>query len=93
MQILEQVKKAMTPGYSKLLIHDLIVPERGADKFTAVFDLVMMAFNAGMERTETQWRQLLEKAGFEVIKAWPPPEAGADGIIEAVLKTDSSLRV
>lgn len=84
--MLEQVKNAMTPGYSKLLIHDLIVPEKGADKFTAVFDLVMMAFNAGMERTETQWRQLLEKAGFEVIKAWPPQQAGADGIIEVMLK-------
>lgn len=76
----------MKPGYSKLLVHDLIVPEKGADKFTAVFDLVMMSFNAGMERTETQWRQLLEKAGFDVIKVWPPPEAGADGIIEAMLK-------
>lgn len=83
--MLEQVTKAMTPGYSKLLIHDLIVPELGADKFTAVFDLVMMAFNAGMERTETQWRDLLNKAGLKVIKTWPPPEAGADGIIEAML--------
>lgn len=76
----------MKPGYSKLLIHELIVPEQHADTFTAVFDLVMMSFNAGAERTETQWRELLDEGGFEVIKVWPGPEAGADGVIEAVLK-------
>lgn len=76
----------MTPGYSKLLIHELIVPEQNVDTFTAVFDLVMMSFNAGAERTEAQWGKLLDKCGFEVIKVWPAPEIGADGLIEAMLK-------
>lgn len=76
----------MTPGYSKLLIHELIVPEQHVDTFTAVFDLVMMSFNAGAERTETQWRELLDKCGFEVIRVWPALEVGADGVIEAMLK-------
>lgn len=79
----------MTPGYSKLLIHELLVPETGADTFAAVYDLVMMAFNAGMERTESQWSQLIEMAGLEVVKFWQPPEPGADGIIEVMLKAAS----
>lgn len=76
----------MKPGYSRLLLHELIVPEQHTDTFTAVFDLVMMSFNAGAERTEQQWKGLLDISGFKVIKVWPAPEMGADGIIEAVLK-------
>lgn len=76
----------MKPGYSRLLLHELIVPEQHADKFSAVFDIVMMSFNGGAERTETQWRELLDKGGFKVIDVQRAPEAGADGMIEAVLK-------
>ncbi|KAI5921763.1 sterigmatocystin 8-O-methyltransferase [Camillea tinctor] len=83
--ILEQVKKAMRPGYSKLLLHEMIVPERGASTFHAMFDLSMMAFNAGMERTERQWEALLDEAGFRVVKFWLPMQNDADGIIEVML--------
>ncbi|KAI7775575.1 hypothetical protein LA080_006586 [Diaporthe eres] len=64
-KILEQARIAMKPGYSKLIIHELILPEQNADKTSAVFDLAMMAFNAGMERTGTKWRELLGQAGFQ----------------------------
>lgn len=48
------------------IIHELVLPEQNADKTSAVFDLAMpvMAFNDGMERTGTQWRELLGQAGF-----------------------------
>ncbi|KAI1770223.1 putative O-methyltransferase [Hypoxylon cercidicola] len=86
MEILAQVKASMKPGYSRLLIHEMIIPEQGASTFHAMLDMSMMAFNSGMERTERQWRELLESASFEVLKVWPPLEEDADGIIEAVLK-------
>lgn len=86
MKILEQVKKAMVPGYSKLIIHELVLPEQNADKTSAVFDLAMMAFNAGMERTAIQWRELLGQAGFQNVRVWTAPEVGADGVIEATLE-------
>lgn len=76
----------MTPGYSKLLLHEMIIPEKNASTFHAMLDMTMMAFNAGMERTEIQWKELLEKAGFEVVKFWAPLQEDADGIVEAVLK-------
>ncbi|KAI4592694.1 hypothetical protein KJ359_010596 [Pestalotiopsis sp. 9143b] len=85
-KILEQVKKVMKPGYSKLLLHEMIIPEEGAATFFAMLDMTMMAFNSGMERTEKQWEALLDQAGFKVIRFWPPPEQGADGIVEAELK-------
>jgi hypothetical protein len=76
----------MTPGYSKLLLHEMIVPEVGASKFHAMLDMTMMAFNAGMERTEIQWKSLLESVGLEVTHIWPPVQEDADGIIEAMIK-------
>ena len=76
----------MKPGYSKLLLHEMIIPEKGASVFHSMLDMTMMAFNAGMERTERQWRDLLQKGGFEVVQFWPPIQEDADGIVEAVVK-------
>ncbi|KAL4929892.1 S-adenosyl-L-methionine-dependent methyltransferase [Aspergillus undulatus] len=83
--ILSRVLAAMTPGYSKLLIHDMILPEQGATQFQAQMDISMMAFNGGMERTGKQWRELLEGAGLRQIRFWDPVDDGGDGIIEAVV--------
>lgn len=64
----------------------MIVPDTGASGFHAMLDLTMMAFNSGMERTGNQWRELLGRAGFEVVKIWVPEgEGDADGIVEAVV--------
>lgn len=77
----------MKPGYSLLLLHEMIVPETGASAFHAMLDLSMMAFNGGMERTEKQWTMLLDRAGFEVVKVWwPKGDYDADGIVEAMVK-------
>lgn len=76
----------MKPGYSKLYIHEMIVPETQASAYVAMLDLTMMCFNAGMERTARQWTTLLNKVGLEVVKIWPPPEDGAGGVVEAIVK-------
>jgi len=86
LKLLCRVKAAMTPGYSKLLIHDMVVPEQGATPFHATFDLSMMAFNSGLERTARQWEQLISRAGLKVIKIWLPKEEDADGIVEVILE-------
>jgi hypothetical protein len=71
----------MTPGYSKLLIHELILPNTGATEIQARFDLVMMTLNGGSERSRTQWMKLLKEAGFCNIKLYE--QLDHDGIIEA----------
>ncbi|KAI0530327.1 sterigmatocystin 8-O-methyltransferase [Xylaria digitata] len=85
-EILSKVKEAMRPGYSKLYIHEMIVPETEASAYMSMLDLTMMCFNAGMERTARQWETLLRRVGLEVIKVWEPPEEGAGGIVEAIVK-------
>ncbi|KAF7936649.1 uncharacterized protein EAE97_008015 [Botrytis byssoidea] len=66
------LKNAMKPNYSKLIIHEMIVPESGASTYHALLDLTMMAFNGGIERTGKEWRKLPVKAGFEVTGIWVP---------------------
>ena len=75
----------MKPGYSKLLIHDLILPDTGANEYQTIFDMAMMTFNGGMERSRTQWERLLIEAGFEVMEFWVQ-DPDADGIVEAMVK-------
>ena len=84
LDILKHIRSAMRPGYSKLLIHELILPDTGASVYQTIFDMTMMTFNSGMERSRTQWRRLLGKAGFEIVKFWVQNE-DADGIVEAVI--------
>jgi hypothetical protein len=73
----------MTPGYSKLLIHELILPDVDAVEIQAWFDLTMMTFNGGMERSRSQWKKLLEDAGFGEIQLFE--HCDADGIVEAMV--------
>jgi hypothetical protein len=74
----------MKPGYSKLLLHEMIIPNVGASTFHAMLDLTMMTIDGGMERTSKQWHEFLGKAGLKVVKIWAPLEEDADGIIEAI---------
>ncbi|KAF9893894.1 hypothetical protein FE257_010064 [Aspergillus nanangensis] len=83
LRILEGIVSAMTPGYSKLLLHEIIVPEQGASEFQAESDIAAMVCNGGMERTKKQWYALLQAAGLEVVKIWESAEEGGDGIVEA----------
>ena len=73
---------ALKPGYSTLLIHDHIAPEDGAvHPHTTAYDLTMMAMVAGKERSENDWRNLVAKAGLEVVQIWRSEKA-VQGIIE-----------
>ena len=74
----------MKKRYSKLLIVDMVVPETKAPLFVAGMDIAMMTQLTGMERTRTQWHDLLDSAGFRIINIWPVSE-GAECVIEAEL--------
>ncbi|KAI1127812.1 S-adenosyl-L-methionine-dependent methyltransferase [Nemania abortiva] len=84
LEILRKVKQAMKPGYSKLLICEMIMLEKRASTFYAILDMTMMAFNGGMERAESQWEDLMTRAGLEVTKIWHSPQEGVDDIVEVM---------
>jgi len=69
LRILQNCRKAMEPD-ARLLVIEPIVPERLgtslADQAIARSDLTMLIAHAAQERTEAEFRELLNASGFEV---------------------------
>ncbi|GAW12981.1 hypothetical protein ANO14919_023570 [Xylariales sp. No.14919] len=84
MQILRNVKASMVKGYSYLVINDFILPDTGCGLLQSQWDLMMMVLLSSAERTETQWRTLLQSAGLSIEGMYSPP-GDAQGIIVATL--------
>lgn len=47
----------------------------------AMMDINMLTLLSGMERTEKQWRALIDQGGLNVIDIWRP-EGDTEAIIE-----------
>ncbi len=62
-QILQNCRKAIGSG-GVLLIMDAVIPEGDAPHLGKQVDLQMLFLVGGMERTEREWRRLLESSGF-----------------------------
>ncbi len=67
-----------------MLINDWVLPDKGASFQAAMMDMNMMANLAGKERTESQWKSLLDQAGLLVVEIWGSSDE--ERVIEAVLK-------
>jgi O-methyltransferase domain len=82
--ILKNQADAMRPGYSKLLICDVVLPDTNCSEHGTGLDIGMMILHSGMERSESQWSQLLQQAGLKLVKIWRPSSADYSAIVEAV---------
>ncbi|KAK1505116.1 hypothetical protein CABS01_08894 [Colletotrichum abscissum] len=83
--ILKQIKAAMKPGYSKLLINENVIPSTGAWWETSALDMVMLTLFCSKERTEGDWYHLLEIiAGLKIVKIWGGGK-GVESLIEVEL--------
>lgn len=83
-QLLGNTIKAMEKEYSRLLINEFVLPDTDCDLHPALLDIMMMTLACGVERTERQWRGLLESVGLEIVKIWSSP--GVESVIETKLK-------
>jgi hypothetical protein len=78
----------MTPGYSKILIVDFVLPDVQAALLPAAMDIQMMSIGAGVERCEKEWRDLLCSIGLQITNIWHGGSKGFSGmesVIEATL--------
>ncbi|CAI7584217.1 unnamed protein product [Penicillium manginii] len=82
--ILSKIVSAMAPGYSKILINENVVPDRGAHWQATSLDFIMMVDLAAKERTEKQWHSLIESVGLKVTKIWTRIDS-AESLIECDL--------
>jgi hypothetical protein len=81
--ILSHCREGMKVG-DKVLIVEMVIPERNVPAFSKLLDLEMLLFLTGCERTEEEYRALLDAAGFELTRIVPTP--AAYGVIEGVRK-------
>jgi fumagillin biosynthesis methyltransferase len=80
--ILRNIVPAMVKSRSRLLLAEVVMPPVGASLYASLMDINMMRYS-GMNRKESQWRELLQDVGLQIVKIWPP--GYHDSIIEATL--------
>lgn len=82
--ILRQVVGAMKPGYSRLLVNENVIPDKGADWQATALDMIMLTLFASKERTLAEWKQLFESVGLRVVEIWRA-EHSQESLIECEL--------
>ncbi|KAI0167667.1 O-methyltransferase [Pestalotiopsis sp. NC0098] len=75
---------------STILINDYVLPEEKVGIRAVYMDIAMLVLLGGIERTESQWKSLVESAGLEIVKIWYADETneGSEAVIEIRLSGD-----
>jgi hypothetical protein len=82
--ILRQIARVMKPGYSKLLINDIMLPSVGTNRLETSVDMQMMIMVSGIERREETFHRMFEEAGLEVVQIWRNPSS-VTSIFECIM--------
>jgi hypothetical protein len=69
-QILSHCRKVI-PETGKLLVVECVVPSGNVRSISKDFDMTMMTFPGGLERTEEEFRSLFKRAGFQLTSVTP----------------------
>ena len=80
--ILKNLRAAAT-GPRRVFIVEHIVTGPEEPHFAKLFDIHMLCWGTGRERTEAEYIQLLDAAGFRHVRSWYPA-GGPMGVIEGV---------
>jgi hypothetical protein len=68
--MLTQCRRAM-PAHSRLLLMERVIPPGNAPSLGKLGDITMLLHYGGLERTEAEYRGLLEVAGFTLVRIIP----------------------
>jgi hypothetical protein len=79
--ILRNCRRAMRSD-SRLLLIEMVLPTGNAPHLGKMLDIIMLAIPGGQERTEPEYRALLDKAGFRLKQVVPTESAVS--VVEAV---------
>jgi hypothetical protein len=81
LRILRNVHAA-APAGARLLLVESVVPEGGEPSLSKLTDVHMMVMTGGRERTEAEYAELFERAGFRLARV--VPTASPVSVVEAV---------
>lgn len=84
LKILGRIREVMPP-HAKLIVVDSVVPDGGGLHPSMLADLFMMVILGGKERTEQDWRELLDTAGFRMTQAVQAENTG-DTLVHALVE-------
>lgn len=70
-EILSNIRKAANEP-ARVFIAEHIVPKHDVPHFSKLFDIHMLCWGTGQERTEAQYRALLEQAGWKPTSSYYP---------------------
>jgi O-methyltransferase/methyltransferase family protein len=82
-RILRNCRRAMAKN-GRLLLVEMVVPERDGHCFSKLLDLNMLVMTGGRERTQSEFRTLLDAAGYQLTKV--VPTLAPQSVIEATAK-------
>ncbi|KIM99318.1 hypothetical protein OIDMADRAFT_166945 [Oidiodendron maius Zn] len=81
-QILSQLKCALKPGYSRILLNEIVIPEEKAGWFETSVDMLMMQVHSAQERREREWVGLVHAVGGLVVRRIWDVEGAVEKVIE-----------
>ncbi|OTB01849.1 hypothetical protein M426DRAFT_265362 [Hypoxylon sp. CI-4A] len=84
-EILKNLKAGMTEE-SKLLIDEMVLPERGAQWRSVQYDIIMGTSLAAMERSYNDWAAIIDRAGLKIQMVWKHTKELDEAVIVAILK-------
>ena len=83
-QILENLKPALTPGYSQILINDNVCIPGASHLGVVALDVAMMSVFNARNKTKGEWEAIVQKAGLRIKSILSIPE-----IVESVIVVES----
>ncbi|KAI1407192.1 putative sterigmatocystin 8-O-methyltransferase precursor [Hypoxylon sp. FL1857] len=84
-EILQNIKMAMSKD-SAILIDEMVLSECGAPWRATQLDIAMITCLAAMERTEADWRALLDESGLKIQKTRKYTDECEDCVLVAIPK-------
>lgn len=85
LEILAQLRAAMTPGYSRILLNEYVAKNEHPDWRPLSLDMLMMTQVCAHERSEREWEQLLGRAGLTIVGIYTKHES-TESVIEVILE-------
>ncbi|CAG8893657.1 unnamed protein product [Penicillium egyptiacum] len=83
-RILKDVVPALDRGVSRVLFNGIVISEEKSTLAATSMDMMMLARFSARERTEVEWREILERVGLMVVRIVTYPGV-SENLIEAEL--------